>query len=155
MTWLFHCLHGFLPHRRSRCRARCDPEPRWTYRQLPLGSRSRDTWCWRVKCNLTQRERDNLKYVFELLLTPSTSATAWTPSYLSRSTALRPPCGRGCFQRVCRRRRTRSRWCAMSAAAHASLPATHHIYIYNNTALWKYSTTSPAFKTSLQVKVCK
>lgn len=36
------CL-WFLPHRRSRCRARCGPGPRWTYPRLPPGSHSRDT----------------------------------------------------------------------------------------------------------------
>lgn len=47
------------------------------------------------------------------------------PSYLSRSTALRPPCGRGCCRTASHRRRTRSRWCATSAAERASLPVTH------------------------------
>lgn len=46
-------------------------------------------------------------------------------SYLSHSMAPRPPCGRGCFQKVCHRLRRQSRWCATSAAEHASLPATH------------------------------
>lgn len=48
----------FLPHRRSRCRARCGPEPRWTYRQLQPGSHSHDTSCWRVRCNLTERQTE-------------------------------------------------------------------------------------------------
>lgn len=54
----------------------------------------------------------------------SSVKTRTASSYLSRSTALRPPCGRGCFRTLCRRPRTRSRWCATSAAERASLPAT-------------------------------
>ena len=43
-------------------------------------------------------------------------------SYLSHSRAPHPPCGRGCSRRASCRPHRRSRWYAMSASRHASLP---------------------------------
>lgn len=69
----------FLPHTQSRCRATCDPELQWTYHQLQLGSRSHDTWCWRVQCNLRETNRS------EWQLTDTPVETSDSPQCVCRT----------------------------------------------------------------------
>lgn len=136
-----------LPHRQSRCHARCTRGPRGTCHRPRQGTRSRGSPS-QTNCRSLEHGQNNMTYVKKKqhilsilietsLISPVSMMTVFIITHLVHSTALRPPGGRCCSWLAADRKRRESSRHATSVWGRLSPPVGAEA---NNVVSWRHHT---------------